>query len=132
MSSLNRLGGFFQYKIGVCFKKQFSSFPHICVYIAVNHFPLPSLHLIETYPMTTAFSRLQALHKRLNLFHVMLDDMYGVKLLETQPTLSPRPWSAFLMVNVGGNRSGVLWNSTRASTVAQALHESKDVVFQVS
>ena len=61
----------------------------------------------DVYCMTLSIVsfRLRDLAMKLEVFHVMLDSLYGIEGLEKNPLPEGKKWSVFLKVDCGKKRS---------------------------
>lgn len=73
-------------------------------------------------------SRCKKLHEKCTQFHLMFDNEETISALERNP-LGNKAWSVFLEVDIGGNRTGVLWDSDRVVELARLATNAKNVDF---
>lgn len=86
--------------------------------------------ILYGYPLTAdKLERCQKLTEKLQVFHIMIDNEEIISKLEQTNLSCNKKWSAFLAIDCGYGREGVLWNDASGVALAEKMFKSEKVHF---
>ncbi|KAL3854651.1 hypothetical protein ACJMK2_013911 [Sinanodonta woodiana] len=74
--------------------------------------------------------RCAKLVNRLDMFHLMFDNLTSLEAIKSSTLDLGKKWSVFLELDCGNGRSGVKWNSDDAVHLAKMASTAENIIFQ--